>query len=362
MLVVCIAQQSWAGSPPSGGSMSGNVAVYNAALVTASNGVLTVPSGGVTYTANTAVPAGTRLNVMLPKGFEFTTVPTLTNSAATFSLLNSDQILNTGAGTALFVVAGADVPAASTIVLGGYSVKGATALGTLTPIGAALPVSMQAMGIDETPVHFGEFASESGMLATFTGNSLVIDLGNANGSGGGKKFYASPDTLTAVLGTVEMTSETSVFGSSVPLLAPDGTPNSLNPSDTVTFQLPGYNFAGITVYGSSAANCSVMTYKGTVTPNLLAFANLPLGQPVYLCVQAKGNQLIKLFGYPDGETTFGFSIGYLINSNSATDYISSGNVAIPTTAAHVCYANAPPADMSCAPIFYKYFTVQQSAP
>jgi hypothetical protein len=72
MLVVCIAQASWA-APPTGGSMSGTVAEYNAAQVHENNGLLTVPSGMVTYTANTAIPAGTFIDVSLPAGMQFTT-------------------------------------------------------------------------------------------------------------------------------------------------------------------------------------------------------------------------------------------------------------------------------------------------
>jgi hypothetical protein len=58
MLVVCIAQASWA-APPTGGSMSGTVAEYNAAQVHENNGLLTVPSGddrGASYLRARVLP------------------------------------------------------------------------------------------------------------------------------------------------------------------------------------------------------------------------------------------------------------------------------------------------------------------
>src|SRR5580692_5243636 len=128
MLVVCIAQQTWAAPPLTGGSLSGSVAEYNAAQVRDSHGLLTVPTGMVTYKANTAIPTGTIFNVSLPKGFEYTTEPTLTSTNATMTLVSVDD----GGRTARFTVTGEEVSVGDTIVLGGYRVTGALALETIT--------------------------------------------------------------------------------------------------------------------------------------------------------------------------------------------------------------------------------------
>jgi len=338
-LVVCVAQQSWA--IPTGGSMSGSVAVYNAAQVRDSHDLLTVPTGMVTYTANTAVPIGTDFNVSLPEGFEFTAGPTLTSSAATFTLLGHPG------RTARFVVASAEAAVGDKIVLGGYRVKGAKALETITPAGIALPVTMQAIGIDPQPLPFGEFASDSGIVATVTGDSITVDLGSPSN---GKQFYAPPDTLTVPFGTATITAET--------ILAPDGNPNALSSSDTASLEFPGFLFGGLSVFASTHADCSVSNWKGKVTATALTFSDLPINQDLFLCAKSSGTQLVKLFGYPDGETTFGFETGFLLSSHPDDDFSSSGNVSFVTSYVHVCYAVSPvvPASINtCAPEFYNYF-------
>jgi hypothetical protein len=346
VLAVCITQLSWATPTLTGGSMSGSIAEYNAAQVRENNGLLTVPRGMVAYTANTAIPIGTHFNVSLPVGFQFTTEPTLTNSAATFTLL-SDY-----GETAIFMVADAPVAVGSTIVLGGYRVKGATSLERITPAGAALPLTMQAMGIDPQPLPFGEFASDSGIVATVTGNSLTVDLGPPSN---GKQFYAPPDTLTVQLGNAKITAETT-DASGIPVMAPDGRPNALSPFDTATLEFPGFLFGGVSVFASNSSSCSAPTWPGQVTPTALIFPGLPINREVYLCVKASGAQLVELMGYPDGETTFGFQIGFLLTSNPSGDFLSSGNVGFSKTYGHVCYAIAPPSNNTCAPEFYKFFS------
>jgi hypothetical protein len=351
MLVVCIAQQTWAAPPLTGGSLSGSVAEYNAAQVRDSHGLLTVPTGMVTYKANTAIPTGTIFNVSLPKGFEYTTEPTLTSTNATMTLVSVDD----GGRTARFTVTGEEVSVGDTIVLGGYRVTGALALETITPPGNGLPLYMQALGIDPQPLLFKEFASDSGIVATFAGNNLTVDLG---ASSSGKKFYGPPDTNTVQLGNVTISAEsTDALG--IDVMAPDGSPNAISSKDIATLELPGISFSGISVFGSTNSNCSTSTWKGSVTSNLLIFPNLPVNQEVFLCVKAGGTQLIKLMGYPNAETTFGFATGYLLNSHPDDDFVTSGNVAFQAVG-NVCYAIAPPADTTCAPEFYNFLVVAKA--
>jgi len=358
VLVVCIAQLSWATAEPTGGSMSGTIAEYNAAQVLESQGHLTVPSGMVAYTARyTAIPTGTTFIVSLPAGFEFTTLPTLTNSAATFTLLNMSG------GTARFRVVGAPVAVGGTIVLGGYRVKGATVLEQISPPGAALPLTMQAIGIDPQPLPFSEFASDSGIVATVTGNSLTVDLAPPSY---GRQFYAPPgpptagffyatqDTITVQLGSVTITPE-ATDASGIPVMAPDGTPNALAPYDIATLELPGYSFAGVSVYGSLYSNCLAPAWPGQVTATALIFPDLPINQQVFLCAKASGGQMVKLFGFPNTETTFGFETGFLLNPRPYTDFLSSGNVGF-SSFGQVCYAVAPPFNNTCAPEFYSFFS------
>jgi hypothetical protein len=288
----------------------------------------------------------------LPKGFEYTTEPTLTSSSATLSLVNVDD----GGRTARFIVTGEEVAVGDKIVLGGYRVKGAAALETITPAGNALPLYMQALGIDPQPLSFKEFASDSGIVATVAGNSLTVDLGAPSN---GKQFYGPPDTLTAQLGNVTITAEAK-DANNISVMAPDGNSNALSSKDTATLEFPGFLFGGVSVFASTSATCSSPTWKGSVTSTALIFPDLPVNKEVFLCVKASGTQLVKLMGYPDGERTFGFGTGYLVNSHPDDDFASSGNVYFNPDTGHVCYAVAPPANTTCAPEFYNYFVVAKA--
>lgn len=344
VLAVCMVHPRSAASQ-TGGQMSGSVVEYNAAQVRTAHGAVTVPTGMVTYTANSAIPTYTDFNVTLPQGFEFATEPSLTSSAATFDLINVQG------GTARFMVSSGEIDASGTIVLGGYNVKDADALEKIVPSGAALPVTMQAIGIDPQPLPFKEFASDSGIQVSITGNpqTLNVDLGSpANGS----QFFVPPSTLssTAELANITITAEAN-DSAGVPVLSPNGNANSLDADDTVTFQFPGVMFGGISVFASTSAACSVPNWRGIVQPNFLIYPNLPLNQSIYLCVKASGHGLMKLIGYPNGENTLGFSTGLLINSKPKADFLSSGDVNI-NSFATVCYTPAAPTNLTCAPEFY----------
>lgn len=344
-LALGIPASSWA-TTPTGGSMSGSVAEYNAALVKLSHGDLTVPANMVTYTANTAIPVGSYFYVTLPKGFEFTSAPSLTSTSATMSLIS------TSGRTAEFVVTGVQVSVNDKIVLGGYRVKGATALETIIPAGDGLPVTMQAIGVDPQPLAYAEFSSDSGIQASMNGNTVTIDTGAPSNS---KMFYGPPDTTIAVLGNVMINVETKDMAG-IPIMQPDGSPNALTSTDTATFQLPGVAFGGVSVYGSTSATCSSMNWKGKVTSNTLNFQSLPINQEVYLCAKATGSSTIKLIGYPNQETTLGFNTGFVLNTHPDDDFLSSGNVSSGGT---VCYAG-PPTYTACQPEFYSYFKIAGS--
>jgi hypothetical protein len=320
MLIVCVAPKSWA-VQLTGGSLSGTVAEYNAAQVRNNQGVVTVPKGMVTYTANTALPVGTTFVVTLPSGFKFatTTQPSLSNSAASFVLLTySGQ-------TAKFTVATAAVPANSTIVLGSYTVTGASALETIIPAASALPLTMQAIGIDPQPLSFPEFASDSGIQAVFVGAIQFIDL---NSPSNGTEFGTGLDSPTAVLSAIAISPEISDSGET-PILSPDGNPNTLASSDTAKVVFPGVLYQGITVFSSSGSACTTTLTKGTVTSNALIFFDVPINTEVFFCATATGKQEMKILGYPSlslGITAPGFVTVELLPSTANADFSSSTNV------------------------------------
>jgi hypothetical protein len=327
-LVVCIAQLSWAVPPPVGGSMSGSVAEYNAAQVRDNIGVLTVPAGKVTYTANTAIPVGTYFNVTLPAGMQFTapTLPTLTNSAATFTLVSSNG------STAKFQVATAAVAASSTVVLGGYTVRGAFALETVTPVANALPLTMQAVGIDPQPLPFPEFASDTGVQAVFVGAIQFIDLSPpSNGSEFGTGI---DDTPLAVISAIAMSAEVvdPVTGST-PILSPNGGPNTLDEYDTATVMFPGALYANFTAFSSNTSDCLTSLTQGKVTSNAMVFPGIPINKEVFFCVKGTGPQPIQLLDFPGGGgygvgAGPGFTTFELIPSHPSDDYLTSTNVNI----------------------------------
>jgi hypothetical protein len=213
ILVVCV-PASWAGT------ISGQVVDYNAAKVGLANGVLVVPAGKAIYTATTTITVGSAFTVTLPSGFQFATAPALTSSAATFTLSSG----GIGSQSATFTVATSNVSATQTITLGTYTVNGATALATVTPIASALPLTMQAVGVDVAPVPFREFASDSGVNAIFVGAIQFIDLTPPSN---GTKFI--PGTLLAVISAIAVSAETIDFATNtVPVLGANGQINALN--------------------------------------------------------------------------------------------------------------------------------------
>jgi hypothetical protein len=322
MLAICIAQQSWA-APPTGGSISGSVVDYNAAQVRDNNGLITVPTGKVTYTANTAIPAGTLIDVALPNGLQFTTptMPSLSSSDETFSLIN-----NWGSKVR-FVVLTSDGAATSTIVLGSYTLKGANALEKVTPVLSALPLTWQTIGIDAQPLSLPEFASDSGIVAVFVGAIQFIDLSPPSN---GSKFFSNPDTPTAVLSAIAISPQTVDFATeTVPILNPDGQPNTLVSYDTATVEMPGALFGNITVFTSSTSDCGTQLTTGAVTSNALKFPNVPLNREIFFCAKATGSKIVELLGYPGsgyGGLGPGFTTVRLLPTHPYDDYLATANV------------------------------------
>jgi hypothetical protein len=323
MLVACIAQPSAAFAQ--GGSISGSVAEYNAGQLILNHDLLTVPSGMVTYTANTTIPVGTLMSVSLPADLKFTTptLPSLSSSAATFSLVNV-----TG-NTATFTVTTSTIAASDTIVLGEYDVKDAHSLETITPVASALPLTMQAIGIDPQPLSFPEFASDSGIQAVFVGAIQFIDLtspsnGSKFGTGG------SNDSSTAVISAIAIQPEVVDFlNGSTHVLSPNGTPNTLASYDTARVVLPGALFGNVKAFSSYSSNCESPIAQGKVTSNALIFPNTPLNQEIFFCVKATGNKMVEMIGFP-GEGFVGPGPGFTTVQVAANhpydDYLPSSNV------------------------------------
>lgn len=328
ILGVCV-PASWAGT------MSGQVVDYNAAKVNLANGVLVVPAGKAVYTATATIPIGSSFTVTLPSGFQFATAPSLTSSAATFTLAGG----GIGSRSATFTVATSNVSATQTITLGTYTVSGATALETITPIASALPLTMQAIGVDASPVPFKEFASDSGINAVFVGAIQFIDLRPPSN---GSEFYGSPDTLTAVLSAIAISAETVDFASqTVPILGADGLTNTLAPGDTATVVIPG-TYAGLaSVFMSTTSDCLHPVSTGTVGNRALTIPNVPFNVEEFFCVTGSGVLMELLGAGPGGgyvgPNTTGFT-SVLLNPGSNTDYLASANVNIEYPG-DICYTN-----------------------
>jgi hypothetical protein len=327
ILAVCVSA-SWAGT------MSGQVVDYNAAKVRLANGVLVVPAGKAIYTATSTITIGSSFTVTLPSGFQFATAPTLTSSAATFNLASG----GIGSRSATFTVATSNVSATETITLGTYTVNGATALGTVTPIASALPVTMQAIGIDASPVPFPQFASDFGVAAVFVGAIQFIDLTPPSN---GTKFGTPPGALTAVLSAIAISPEMVDFATNtVPILGADGQINALNPSDTATVVFPG-TYGGIaSFFLSTTSNCSTPTSIGTVSSGALTVPNVPINSEQFFCVTGSGAPIELLGAGAGGYLTnaTGFTVVQL-NPGSSTDFLAtSTNVNIEFPGAF-CYTN-----------------------
>jgi hypothetical protein len=292
-------------------SISGNVADYNAAQVRLTSGVVTVPANLATYTASATLAIGSTFVVTLPTGFSFGSTPALTTSGtATFNLTSG----GIGQRSATFTIATAAATPGQTISLATFSVTGATALQTVTPVANALPVTMQAIGTDSAQLSFRAFASDTGLFAPFVGAIQFIDVSPPSNS---TKFGTGgpSDSLTAVISaTLLEVQTTDAATGSVPMRSPNGTPNSLSNSDTGTITMFG-DFGGVgRVFSSSTSDCLHPLVNGTVNYSSVSVPGIPLNVEVFFCITGSGARLQPT---PNGFTNVTISPG------SSTDFLST---------------------------------------
>lgn len=268
------------------GTISGNVADYNAGQVKASNGVLTVPANVATYTATSTLAIGSTFVVTLPPGFTFGSAPTLTTSGtATFTLSGGGA----GSQSATFTIATAAVTSGQTISLAGFTLHGATALETVTPVASALPLTMQAVGTDGAALSFKAFASDTGATAEFVGAILFIDVRPPSNA---TEFVQSPDSRQTVFSAFAFEAQTrdAVTGT-VPILGSNGMANSLSNADKVTLTMHG-EFGGIgKVFSSSNASCTNVLSYGTVHAQSVRFTNVAINVETFFCMIGDGGVL-----------------------------------------------------------------------
>ena len=303
------------------GTISGNVADYNAADVRSASGVLTVPANVAVYTATSTITIGSSFIVTLPSGFTFGSAPSLTSSGtATFSLASG----GTGSRSATFTVATANLTSGQTVNLQGFTVHGATALGTITPVANALPITLQAVGTDASPLSFPAFASAQGATAVFVGAIQFIDETPPSNA---TEFLSSPDTLTAVISAIAISAQTiDPTVGSVPVLGSNGLVNSISNSDTATVTISG-NFRGIArVFSSHVSDCSSSINNGSVSLGSAVIPNVPVNIEVFFCETGSGAIL--------GSDPNGFS-GVAVSHGTSTDFLSAPvNVEFPGI---ICY-------------------------
>ena len=271
-------------------TLSGIVADYNAAKVSLTLGLLTVPSSVMSYTATTAIPSGSQLTIALPAGFSFATAPTLSTSASGVSL----QFISGGIGsqTVSFISSGGVIAASNRVgFASSFSIAGANALGSVTPVANALPMSWQFAGVDANPVSRAAFASDYGAKAEFLGTVQFVDISSPS-AGTQWLLNGVTDVSTIVAGAIAVSAGvTDSATSTVPLLNPDGTPNTLSAADQAVVTLNGA-FQGVgSVFSSSDPFCgSALSQASSLTP-FSATISVPINNEVFFCLNASGQPL-----------------------------------------------------------------------
>jgi hypothetical protein len=286
LCVVLFGGTSWASPPP---PVSSQIADYNAAKVALTSGALTVPPDLATYNVTTtALAIGSSFVVTLPAGFTFASTPSLTNTGtSTFTLTSGGM----GSQTATFTVATAALAVGQSLSLAGFNVQGATALETPIPVANALGITLQAIGTDAAPILVPAFASEPGALALYVGAIQFIDTAPPSV---GTLFLGPPDTPLVVLNAFAIQAETvDAATQTVPVLNPDGTANTLAPTDTAVITLTGL-FAGVgATFASSDPGCSHPIAPGTFTATNITFSGVPFNAEVFGCAVANGTTQLQ---------------------------------------------------------------------
>jgi len=322
----------WAGPVSGPGTISGNVADYNAAAVRLANGVLTVPANVAVYTAHSTLPIGSSFIVTLPSGFTFGSPSLGTSGTSTFTLTSGGN----GERSATFTVATANLTSGQTIFLNSFTVQGATALETVTPVANALPISMQAIGTDLSPLSFPAFASAQGATAVFVGAiQLIDDRPPSNAT----KFFGSPDTLTAVISAIAIQAQTvDPVNGSVPVLGSNGLANTISNADKATVTVGG-NFRGVALpFASSTSDCMTTISNGSAGLTSITIPNVPVDREEFFCLTGSGDVL--------GNEPNGFS-NITVSPGSSTDFLSAPvTVEFP---GQICYAMGSSCDPNFVP-------------
>lgn len=317
-----IALLAWAGAAWAGPAPS-SVADYNAAEVRLSNGVLVVPATVATYTAASTITIGSSFKVTLPSGITFGSVPALTSSGGSTFTLASGGL---DAQTATFTVATSDLSVGQTISLASFTINGATALETVTPLASALPLTMQSIGNDASPVSFPAFASDLGAQAVFVGAIQFIDITRPSNA---TEFFAIPDTPTAVISAIAISTQlTDAATQSVPILGSNGLLYTLSPTDTATVTIPG-NFGGIArVFMSMTPDCRTPAGDASINAGSVSIPNVVINREVFFCETGSG---AGIQANPDGFPTV------TVTPGTSTDFLSTtANVEFPGL---ICYSS-----------------------
>jgi len=221
-----------------------------------------------------------------------------------------------GAQTATFTVATNTVASGQTITLAAFSVSGASALETVTPVANALPLTMQASPADSSPVAFKAFASDVGLQGQFVGAIQFIDIDPPSN---GTEFLGSPDSLTAVISAIELEAQTvDAATSTVPILGSNGAPNTLLSTDTATVSILG-NFVGIAkAFSSTTSDClHPVSYGSVISGGTITIPNVPINTEVFFCVTGGGGYLQA---NPNGLSVVS------VNPGTSTDFLANTNV------------------------------------
>jgi len=290
---------SWAGT------IVGHVADYNAADVRNASGVLTVPANVAVYTATATLTIGSNFTVTLPSGFTFGSTPALgTSGTATFALVSGGGMTSQ---SATFAVSTANVLSGQTISLQSFTVHGAIALATLTPLASALQITMQALGTDASPLSAPAFASSQGATAIFVGAIQFIDERPPSNA---TEFLSSPDTLLAVFSATAVSAQTTDTTFTVPILGSNGLINTISNLDTATFTFGG-NFRGIArAFSSTTSDCRspIAGSTGAASLGSVTIPNVPVNREVFFCLLGSGAVLgSNLNGFTNVTVTPGTS-------------------------------------------------------
>jgi hypothetical protein len=210
--------------------------------------------------------------------------------------------------------------------LASFTINGATALETVTPVASALPLTMQSIGNDASPVSFPAFASDLGAVAVFVGAIQFIDI---NPPSKATEFFSNPDTPTAVISAIAISTQlTDAATHTAPILGSNGLINSLSPTDTATVTFAG-NFGGIArAFMSTASDCQSPAGDGSVNAGSISIPNVKINQEMFFCVTGSGAGIqANLNGFPT----------VTVSPGTSTDFLSTNaNVEFP---GEICYTS-----------------------